>query len=289
MSSTRLVRGSAPAKINRELRVGPVGADRFHPILSRFASIDLVDTLEAELADDVTLTCDDPRLPVDASNLVVKAARALADRFRCTRGARLTLKKGIPIGAGLGGGSSDAALAVRLLSKLWTVAAADADLQDLASSLGSDVPFFLVGGEADVSGRGERVLPREDGPGTPLAILVPPFGLRTAEVYGAFDGLASPTRLPERLEIERSGRFLGPNDLEPAARAVQPEMARYLTSARSASTECSMTGSGSAIVMTGTTPESLSRLAAALPEAAVRSCRTLARREHLALQGVRSA
>jgi 4-diphosphocytidyl-2-C-methyl-D-erythritol kinase len=183
----------------------------------------------------------------------------------------------VPIGAGLGGGSADAAATLRLLCRLWDVAPPESDLAEVAASLGSDVPFFLVGGEADVAGRGERLSPLPDAPARELLLLVPPFAIGTAEAYAAFDRLGGAGALPGRLEIASGGRFLGPNDLERAAVALRPEMRAYLDSARAAAAESAMTGSGSAIVLAGAAPGAREELARRHPEARVLACRTIGR------------
>jgi 4-diphosphocytidyl-2-C-methyl-D-erythritol kinase len=280
LNRPRPLRAEAPAKINRELRVGLRRADGFHEIRSRFAAIDLADSLEAEEAPELSLVCEGARVAEDRSNLVIRAALALAEKLGRSPGARLKLVKRIPVGAGLGGGSSDAALALRLLARLWDVATAVGELGALAADLRSDVPFFLSGGEADVAGRGERILPRDDARAVPLVLLVPPFPIGTADAYTAFDRMAGARPLPERLDIEASGRFFGPNELEPAAVAVRPEMGRYLDAARALAREASVTGSGSAIVLAGAAPDAAARLARRCPETRILSCRTLTRREY---------
>jgi 4-diphosphocytidyl-2-C-methyl-D-erythritol kinase len=260
--------------------VGPRRADGFHEIRSRFAAIDLADALEAEEAGDLSLACEGAAVAADRSNLVVRAALALAEKLGRPPGARLVLVKRIPVGAGLGGGSSDAALALRLLARLWEWKAPSGALAELAAGLGSDVPFFLSGGEADVSGRGERIAPRGDARSVPLLLLVPPFPIGTADAYAAFDRLGGGRPLPDRLDVETSGRFFGPNELEPAAVAVRPELGPYLEAARETAGEAAVTGSGSAIVLAGFAPDAAARLSRRFPEARALPCRTLTRPEY---------
>src|SRR5204862_4450846 len=159
-----LLRAEAPAKINRELRVGARRPDGFHEIRSRFCTIDLADRLEIEDADGLEITCAGIPVPEGDSNLVARAATGLAEELGIAPRARIRLEKRIPAGAGLGGGSADAAVTLRLLSRLWDAPLSAGGLSKVAARVGSDVPFFLHGGEADVTGRGERVTPREDGP-----------------------------------------------------------------------------------------------------------------------------
>jgi len=279
VSDARVLFADAPAKINRELRVGPRRTDGFHDIRSRFAAVDLADRLEVRESDRLDLVCDPPELPADGSNLVIRAARALAETLALPPRGFLTLRKRVPVGAGLGGGSSDAAAALRLLGRLWGRTVSDVELSRIAATLGSDVPFFLSGGEADVTGRGETVAPREKAVESEILLLVPPFSISTAEVYAAFDRIGSSKTPPARLEIEESGRFFGPNDLEPAVLAVRPEMKDYIETARGLSRECSVTGSGSTVVLAGAAPGSADEIARRLPGSRTISTRTISRAE----------
>lgn len=272
----------APAKINRELRIGAVRPDGFHEILSRFASIDLADRLTAEPSlARMAFSCDDASIPADEGNLVIRAAQLLASRLGTAAGARLRLQKRVPAGAGLGGASADAAVALKLLASLWEAELADGELEELAAKLGSDVPFFLTGGEADVRGRGEAVAPRPDGPVAPLLVFVPPFPISTAEVYAAHrrvhEGRGA---LPASLEIESSGRFFGPNDLEPAIFEVRPEMRDLLAGARALAAEAAITGSGSAIVLRAPAADAAQRLAGVALGSRFYRTRTLQREEY---------
>ena len=278
------LRADAPAKINRELRVGPLRSDGFHEIRSRIVAIDLADSIEVESgAGSLTLHC--AGLPVEEgdSNLVVRAGKALAERLgRRSAGAVIRLEKRIPVGAGLGGGSSDAARALVLLSRLWESPLSLEDLSSLAASLGSDVPFFLVGGEAEVSGRGEKVSPRPDSPVEDLLVLVPPFSITTADAYARYRPCpadADADGIP-LLEIDSSGKYFGPNDLALAVLEINLEMSVLLEFARSLAPECTITGSGSAIVLRGASPDAGQRLSSEFPEARIFRCRTLPREEY---------
>jgi 4-diphosphocytidyl-2-C-methyl-D-erythritol kinase len=269
----------APAKINRELRVGRVRPDGFHEIRSRMVSIDLADRLTVETSDSLELVCDAPSVPLGDDNLVVKAARLLAESAGVPPRARLTLEKRVPMGGGLGGGSADAAITLRLLARLWEIPD-DADrLQALAARLGSDVPFFLTGGEAEVTGRGEVVNPVEDSLPASLVLLVPPFGVSTAAVYKEYSGRG---RLPEFLEIDRPGRpaFLGPNDLAPSVLVTEPRMENYVRSAEALTSDTAISGSGGTIVLHGAPADAAARLSARHPEALVATCRTLSRSDY---------
>jgi 4-diphosphocytidyl-2-C-methyl-D-erythritol kinase len=272
----------APAKINRELRIGALRPDGFHEIFSRFASIDLADRLTAERSlARMAFSCDDASIPAGEGNLVVRAAQLLAARLGTAAGARLRLEKRVPVGAGLGGGSADAAATLRLLSSLWEAELAAGEIEELAGKLGSDVPFFLTGGEADVRGRGDAVAPRPDGPVATLLVFVPPFPIATAEVYAAHSGKhAGRGTLPQNLEIESSGRFFGPNDLEPAIFEVRPEMRELLAGARACAAEAAITGSGSAIVLLAPAADAAQRLSALSLGSRFYRTRTLLREEY---------
>jgi 4-diphosphocytidyl-2-C-methyl-D-erythritol kinase len=272
----------ALAKINRELRVGAVRPDGFHELKSRFVSIDLADTVSAETSlARIAFVCDDASLPSDERNLVVQAAQLLASILGTAAGARLRLTKRIPAGAGLGGGSADAAATIAILRRLWEAELSGADLTELAARIGSDVPFFLTGGEAEVTGRGENIRPLPDQGPVELMVFVPPFEIPTGEVYGAHRRRhGGRGTLPDRLEVDISGRFFGPNDLEPAILEVQPAMRPLLETARANAREAAVTGSGSAIVLVAPGDEAAGRLAAVLPGARFFRTRTVSRDEY---------
>jgi len=271
----------APAKINRELRVGPRRPDGFHEIRSRFCAIDFCDRLEVEESDRLELSCSGVPVPCGDTNLVARAARALADRLGVASDARIRLEKRVPAGAGLGGGSADAAVTLLLLSKLWSSRLRQEELSEVAARLGSDVPFFLSGGEADVAGRGERVTPLGDSPPQELLLWIPPFSISTAEVYATYDRLtATAAPLPDRLEIETKRSFLGPNDLASAVLETEGQMEDYLLSARQVASESGISGSGSALLLFGVGPEGEKRLAQTHPEATLRRVRTLTREDY---------
>ncbi|HEV8117920.1 MAG TPA: 4-(cytidine 5'-diphospho)-2-C-methyl-D-erythritol kinase [Thermoanaerobaculia bacterium] len=269
------------AKINRELRVGGRRPDGFHEIRSRFSTIDLSDTIQIEEADGFELACTGIPVPGGDDNLVARAARALAGHLGISPRVRIRLEKRIPAGAGLGGGSSDAAVTLLALSKLWKPSLPRPELAAIGASLGSDVPFFLFGGEADVEGRGERVFPRPDGPATEVALLIPPFPIQTAAVYSAYSRQTGGNReLAGRLDVETGPFFLGPNDLASAVLDTCPQMNDYLSSAAAAALEAGITGSGSALVLRGLTTEGERDLARRHPEARVLRTATLGRSDY---------
>lgn len=193
------MRVTAPAKLTLSLRVVGVRTDGYHLIDAEMVTVDLADSLKLSEGDG--LSVEGPAaagVPVDDSNLVRRALAAVA------RAARVDVEKRIPAGAGLGGGSADAAAVLR-----W---AGCADL-GVAASLGADVPFCLVGGRARVTGVGELVsaLPFE---ARRFTLVIPPLSVSTAEVYGAWDSLGGPVGA-------------GSNDLEPAALTVAPELVHW--------------------------------------------------------------
>ena len=268
----------APAKINRELRVGRIRPDGFHEVFSRMTSISLADTLTVEDADGLELACDDAAVPAGRDNIVIRAAESLAQRAGVPARARIHLEKRVPMGGGLGGGSADAAIALRLLARLWRTGEDPTELAAIAASLGSDVPFFLTGGEADVRGRGEVVTPAEDSDSTKLLLLVPPFSISTAGVYGKHAGRFD---LPERLEISDPGheKFLGPNDLASAVLLMEPRMEAYVESAARITPDHLISGSGATIVLHAPPPGAAETLAGWHPRARLYPCRTLTRLE----------
>ncbi|HEY1628377.1 MAG TPA: 4-(cytidine 5'-diphospho)-2-C-methyl-D-erythritol kinase [Tepidisphaeraceae bacterium] len=228
----------APAKINLHLRVAPADGSGFHPILSWMCTVALFDTLTIEPANALALTCDDPRLPCDATNLVLRAARSFKpersdgpDSF----GAKIHLQKRIPFGAGLGGGSSDAARTLLGLDQLWNSRRTTAQLSSTAADLGSDVPFFLHGPSSVCSGRGE-IIKKISPPKPKAAVLILCNDLiATPAVYRRFDDM----RLGDRAAIadepdwqQWTDLSAGPllkklvNDLEPPAMALCPQLGK---------------------------------------------------------------
>lgn len=179
----------APAKLNLGLHVLRQRPDGFHDVETVLHRIDWADTVTAQPADTLSMTCSDPALPTDDENLCMQAARRLAAAFDVTRGAELHLEKRVPYGAGLGGGSSDAAATLRLLTRLWDLEASADRLHAIAAEIGADVPFFL--GEASAAyatGRGDELtaLHDEDEPyRLPFSVVVavPPIEVATPDAY----------------------------------------------------------------------------------------------------------
>ncbi|MEY4033803.1 MAG: hypothetical protein RL492_997 [Verrucomicrobiota bacterium] len=179
----------APAKLNLSLAVTGRRADGFHELISLVASLELADTLEFTLGGEWKLTCDDPSLPTDGTNLVLKAVEAYRRHRPDVASGHFHLRKRVPSGAGLGGGSSDAAAALRLLDRTVAQPMGLAALEPIAAEVGSDCPYFVRGQPAVMRGRGERLelIPasaRTALAGRRVLVAKPPFGVPTPEAYG---------------------------------------------------------------------------------------------------------
>lgn len=187
----------APAKINLHLGVGPVRDDGFHPLDTVYQAVSLYDDVTVTDAGEWSVfvvpvgAVDVAEVPLDESNIAIRAGKLLAEHHGIDRCARIEIAKGIPVAGGMAGGSADAAATLVALDRLWNLATPDADLLALAADLGSDVPFALVGGSAHGTGRGELVEPVTDN-GTWWWVVVPNAdGLATPSVYRAFDELGA--------------------------------------------------------------------------------------------------
>ncbi|MDR0328578.1 MAG: 4-(cytidine 5'-diphospho)-2-C-methyl-D-erythritol kinase [Planctomycetaceae bacterium] len=176
-----------PAKINLFFEVLGKRSDQFHDIVSIAVPIRLFDTLSFELTDDpqIRFVCigGGKDVPLDDTNLVVRAAKIIQQRFHVQRGAAITLTKRIPSQAGLGGRSSDAAAALRLACRTWNLDVSDSELIPIAAELGSDCPIFFFDVPTISTGRGEQIHPLPPVPPLWLVLLKPPEGLSTARVY----------------------------------------------------------------------------------------------------------
>jgi 4-diphosphocytidyl-2-C-methyl-D-erythritol kinase len=179
------------AKINWILRILGRRPDGYHEVATVLQSVSLCDELEFELREDerVSLTCDDPAIPVDETNLIVKAAGALSDRH----GADIKLVKRIPARGGLGGGSSNAAVTLLALNRLWRLNREGRDLRRIAAQLGADVPFFLTGGTAVATGTGSDIHTVPDVIEQCLLVVTPTVSVSTTTAYAALNA-ASLTR-----------------------------------------------------------------------------------------------
>ena len=174
----------APAKLNLSLRVLGKRDDGFHEIDTLMVKLPgLADELEFREAAEFTFTCDDSSVPGNDGNLVVKAAKAFDAATGISCKCAISLKKVIPHGAGLGGGSSDAAITLLGLNRLYDHPLGVEALQNLAASLGSDIPFFLTAGACRCTGRGEKIEPIPSPPALSVLLLKPFFGVKTPDAY----------------------------------------------------------------------------------------------------------
>jgi len=225
----------APAKINLYLHVTAKRADGYHLLDSLIAFADVGDTIEASDADELMLGCDGPFgavLGTEPDNLVLKAAKLLAERADVPAHAHLRLTKRLPIASGIGGGSADAAATLHALCDLWGLALPDRALNKIASALGADVPICLHGQAAYIGGIGEIIDPAPRLPEAGILLANPGQGLSTPSVFKSFKG---PMTAAQRFDtIPQDARELARmlaarrNDLTDAAIVLVPEIATML-------------------------------------------------------------
>ena len=175
----------APAKINLSLRILGKRPDGFHELTTRMCRVSIFDTLQVTQREDteVSLTCSDPSVPTDETNLVMKALRAFEAATGQRHGWDIHLEKQIPHGAGLGGGSSDAAALLKAVNQLFGLPLSLEKIVSVAAQIGSDVPFFLYEQCCDATGRGEALTPVNFPWTLPIVLIKPPFGIPTAWAY----------------------------------------------------------------------------------------------------------
>ena len=222
---------AAPAKINLFLHVGDKRADGFHPLQSLAVFTALGDVLAIEQASALSLTLDGPfagRLDGEGDNLVLRAARALGDK-----GAGLRLSKNLPVASGIGGGSADAAAALRGLNRLWALQKDEAALQAIAAGLGSDIPVCLLSQPCFMEGRGEILRAAQSMPRVPMLLVNPGVMVATKDVFGALAARSGVTMTVPRGAFRDTAdllRFLDTtrNDLEAPARQIQPAIGEVL-------------------------------------------------------------
>jgi 4-diphosphocytidyl-2-C-methyl-D-erythritol kinase len=246
------------AKINWVLRVLGRRQDGFHELHTIFQTITLHDNLKfsARSDDKLQLTCDSPDIPVDESNLILRAAIALRTRYGIQKGASIHLEKVIPVEGGLGGGSSNAAITLLGLSHLWKIKTNRQELMLTGASLGADVPFFLTGGTALGTGPGTDVRSINDAWARHLLIVKPQSKVSTAEAYKALDAPAltkpdSDTILSISCADVQFTDFHPDalhNDLEPVVFHLKPEIERAKNSLLRAGARLALlAGSGSSV------------------------------------------
>ncbi|MGY1984868.1 4-(cytidine 5'-diphospho)-2-C-methyl-D-erythritol kinase [Blastococcus sp. SYSU DS0669] len=275
----------APAKVNVHLGVGPLREDGFHALHTVYLAVSLHDTVTARPGEGLSLRlsgegADGPGLvPADRTNLVWRAAELLAAHAGVRADADLEVVKGIPVAAGLAGGSADAAATLVALDALWGTRAGREELLGLAARLGSDVPFGLVGGVALGTGRGEQVSPVLAAGRWHWVLGIAGEGLSTPAVYGELDRMRADGRAPDVTEPTQAGPVLAAlrsgsvdelagalaNDLQPAALALRPELRRALRAAEDAGARAALvSGSGPTVAALADDERSAVRLAAEL-------------------------
>jgi 4-diphosphocytidyl-2-C-methyl-D-erythritol kinase len=171
------------AKINWFLRVLGKRADDFHELCTIFQTVSLCDNLTFSSCDRIILTCDDERIPIGEENLIVRAANVLRQKYGIGTGARIRLEKNIPSPGGLGGGSSNAAIALLGLTALWDIKTNLNELIEIGGKIGSDVPFFFYGGTAAGIGRGTEITPLNDLREKFVLIVTPGVDVSTADAF----------------------------------------------------------------------------------------------------------
>ena len=249
----------ARAKINWTLDVVGVLENGYHDLDMLMRSVTLCDQMTMEDADELTLAVrmGGTYVPADESNLVLRAARALQQHSGCTKGARITLRKYIPVAAGMGGGSSDAAAALKGLNVLWGLNLDDDTLEKIGLTIGADVPFCIRGGLQRAQGVGERLTPLTLKKPLYLVAFQPCRGLSTKEVFTSLheDGILDMDRPDNeraadalaRGDVRLLGRSLG-NVLEPVSRRLRPDIDKAIRDIEAAGAAgARMTGSGSAV------------------------------------------
>lgn len=246
------------AKINLALHVLGKRDDGYHEIETIFQTISLHDLLTFTPLEEnkIELTCDDSNIPVDESNLIIRAANLLREHFKIKNGAKIHLEKRIPSPGGLGGGSSDAAIALLGLAHLWEIKTSKNELAKLGARLGADVPFFFTGGTAHGKGLGTELSSLEDIPKKELLVVTPNVSVPTAEAYRALN--ASRLTKKRLVSILASSRWSEAitdsihtvlhNDFESVIFRLKPEIERV----KNALTKCGantvlMSGSGASV------------------------------------------
>jgi 4-diphosphocytidyl-2-C-methyl-D-erythritol kinase len=239
------VKQAAPAKINLYLHIVGRRADGFHDLDMLMVPISLGDQLDIDLIPTgIEFTCSDPALSDAQDNLATKAARVFLEEFSLKTGVRIHLEKAVPVGAGLGGGSSDAAAVLLALRKLTGVQADDAKLAELAARLGSDIPFFIYGRPAVCRGRGEIIEPITLRGAYQGLLVHPGFGVSTPWAYKTY-AQNPQTGVPGRTFPDFTLR----NDLEPPAFSKYPwlPVAKDWFRQQPETLDALMSGSGSSV------------------------------------------
>ena len=240
----------APAKLNLFLHITGRRPDGYHLLESVFMLIDWHDVLHFERSPSNQISREDLNgvtLPPD--DLITRAARALQQATGCTQGAHIGIQKNLPAQAGMGGGSSDAASTLLALNRLWNLKLSRQELQKIGLKLGADVPFFLCGRSAWVSGIGEIIEPldgRNALPKQQFIVIKPEQGLETGQIFTS-DLLKRDTKPAIVADFAAEHYGFGRNDLQPVAEGLQPEVMKVRNWLESFKLHARMTGSGSAV------------------------------------------
>lgn len=261
------------AKINLHLQVLGRRDDGYHELLTVFQSIDFCDLITVELGGHgVNLEVGRGKVPTDESNLAARAAQAFVDRWAPEVGVRLVLDKRVPVGGGLGGGSSNAATVLLALQDLLGSPAPPAALDRIAADLGADVPYFLVGGTALGRGRGDEITPLPDLPEEVIELVIPECSISTAEVFASVDELTVHPR-GSSISALVGGEYTGSlaaldgwNDLQAIVLSKYPEVAQASDAIESQLSQTAhLSGSGSTLFVIGPSKVEGNGLAARLP------------------------
>ncbi len=291
------------AKINWTLRVLHRRADGYHDLRTTFQTITLHDTLSFAPAagNQLQLECNSPDVPTDEGNLVMRAARALQQNYRVEKGAIVSLHKRIPAMGGLGGGSSNAAVALLGFAQLWNLSLSPDEFMRIGARLGADVPFFFVGGTALGTGLGTKVAALQDVEPRHLLIVKPRVGVSTAAAYKALDERSltkgkSDTILFDSRENDTSTYSLPEvlyNDFEPVVFRLEPEIGRARDLIiKAGARKALLSGSGACVF--GVFEDEAAQQQAALQlenetDWKIFKCETLAREEYYTALGTCSA
>ena len=266
----------ARAKINWSLAILGLLPDGYHELDMLMQSLELSDELIFEPARWLSLSVNGQPLPVGGRNLIIKAANALNEAVGERHGARIQLKKHIPVRAGLGGGSADCAMTLIALNRLWNLRLPLRTLQQIGLKLGADVPFCLQQGMARAEGVGEILTPLESPPVIPLVMVTPGGGLSTPAVFKAWSAGNYPMSRIDNLALAGAlkardfarAQALSCNDLEAPAIALMPEIGALIDRFRSLGAAfVRMTGSGSTVFAAFESEEAARRAADAVPGA----------------------
>ena len=283
----RRVHVRAPGKINVFFEVGDVGDDGYHPVASVYQALSLYEDVWATTADDFTIAVtgdvDISGVPLDDTNLAVRAARLIARRLEWEAGIHLDIHKGVPVAGGMGGGSADAAATLVAVNELIDGRLGALELQELGAELGADVPFAVLGGTAIGTGRGDELAPALARGRVDWVLVTSAGGLSTPVVYRELDRLRAlpdispayrvPQADPAVLQALRAGDSAAlaaavHNDLQQAALSLEPSLAAVLRAGEAAGALAGIvSGSGPTLAFLAADEASARTLAARLTEA----------------------